>query len=99
MAYTVQIVALPKRPKVDVQLYTVEKVESILREVGIPVSRQWILDKLRAEDAGTTRQRLNRALEYLFRHEMVVEGSKGVQWTKYEGSSADRARLFGRRLA
>ncbi len=80
------VAPLPTRPKVDVQLFTVEKVEAILREAEVPVSRQWILDRLREEGVATTRQRLNRALEYLMGHKWVVEGSKGVLWT-HSGSA------------
>jgi hypothetical protein len=66
---------------VDVNLSTAELVESLLRDAGIPVSRNWLLDRLRRSGHATTRSRINRVLEHYFRLGLVVEGSKGVQWT------------------
>lgn len=83
-------VPAPARPAIDVQLHTVEKVEAILREAGMPVKRARIHEELRKQNAGTTPARLNRVLQYLYDHRMIVEGSKGVQWT-YSGSAKLRA--------
>lgn len=66
---------------IDVNLSTAELVESLLQEAGIPVSRNWLLERLRETGHQTTRQRLNRVLRHYFRLGLAVEGSKGVQWT------------------
>jgi hypothetical protein len=66
---------------VDVNLSTAELVESLLKQVGVPVSRNWLLDRLRRAGHATTRPRLNRVLGHYMRLGLAVEGSKGVQWT------------------
>lgn len=83
---------------VDVNLGTVEAVEAILRDAGVPVSRYFLRRKLAEQGRSTTPARLNRALSYLFRHELAIEGSKGVQWTHSGSVSLRRAALTGRRL-
>lgn len=82
----------------DVTLRTVERVESLLREAEEPVSRNQLLHRLAEAEHSTTRQRLNRVLSYLFEHEMIVEGSKGIQWTHATSESLLRARAVGREL-
>ncbi|MDE1822226.1 MAG: hypothetical protein KGJ23_12190 [Euryarchaeota archaeon] len=82
----------------DVNLSTVELVESLLRRAGVPVSRNWLLDELERRGHSTTRPRLNRALGYFFRLGMAVEGSKGVQWTHADSESLRRAVALGRRF-
>lgn len=83
---------------VDVNLATVEAVESILDEVGIPVSRYFIRERLAAAGRSTTPARLNRILDYLFRHKMAYEGSKGIQWTFNTSENLQKAIAKGRRL-
>ena len=82
----------------DVNLSTVELVESLLRRAGVPVSRNWLLDELERSGHSTTRPRLNRALGYFFRLGVAVEGSKGVQWTHSDSESLRQAVVLGRRL-
>jgi hypothetical protein len=89
---------LVEKPPVDVQLATVERVEAILRETGRPVSRNHIHERLRELHAGTTPARLNRALQYLYDHRMIVEGSKGIQWTFSGNAKLRRAAALGRRI-
>ena len=55
----------------------------------MPVSRNWLLAELAKLGHTTTRPRLNRALTFLFKFGLAVEGSKGVQWTH---SSSERLR-------
>ena len=69
------------RNPVDVTLGTTEVVISLLKEVGDPVSRTWLLQKLRESGHTTTRARLNRVLSFCLDIGLVIEGSKGVQWT------------------
>lgn len=72
---------LASRPVVDVNATTVLAVARLLREAEAPVSRSWLMRQLSRAGQGTTRQRLNRALDTLFQLGVAVEGSKGVQWT------------------
>lgn len=83
---------------VDVNLGTVEGVEEILRDAGVPVSRYFLRQRLAEQGRSTTPARLNRALSYLFRHELAIEGSKGVQWTFNPSAKLRRAIANGRRL-
>lgn len=89
---------LIQKPPIDVQLTTVERVEAILREASVPVSRGFIHHALEARKAGTTSARLNRALDYFFKRGMAVEGGKGIQWTFSQSASLKRARAIGRRV-
>ena len=91
-------VPAPARPAIDVQLHTVEKVEAILREAGGPVKRARIHEELRKQNAGTTPARLNRVLQYLYDHRMIVEGSKGIQWTVSRGAALRNSVPFDRPL-
>jgi len=83
---------------VDVNLRTVEAVKVILEKAAVPVSRNWILEQLRKQGHSTVRQRLNRALSFFLDLGLVVEGSKGVQWTHNDSLSLKRAVATGRRL-
>ena len=83
---------------VDVNLSTTELVQSILEEVGIPVSRNWILARLRESGHSTTRPRLNRALSHYFKLGLAIEGSKGVQWTHNMSPQLLYAVANGKRL-
>ena len=85
-------------PAVDVNLSTVELVQSILEEEGVPVSRNWILTKLKESGHSTTRPRLNRVLDHYFRLGLAVEGSKGVQWTHNTSPQLLYAIATGKRL-
>lgn len=83
---------------VDVNLSTVEAVMDVLkRHRSRPVSRNFILAQLAKRGKSTTRQRLNRALEFLFETRWVMEGSKGVQWCHSDSPSLQDAILHGRR--
>jgi hypothetical protein len=66
---------------VDVTLGTTEVVMSLLREAGDPVSRNWLLERLKDSGHTTTRPRLNRALNFCIDLGLAIEGSKGIQWT------------------
>ncbi len=61
----------------------------------MPVSRNWLLDRLRASGRSTTRPRLNRALSFFFDLGLAVEGSKGIQWTHAKSPSLQSAVLTG----
>lgn len=89
---------LIEKPTVDVQVTTLERVEAVLREAGEPVSRSYLHERLRKLHAGTTPARLNRALRYLYDHRMIVEGSKGIQWTFSGNQKLRRAVALGRRI-
>ena len=65
----------------DVNLATVEVIQALLEEAETPVSRNWLLERLRESGHSTTRPRLNRTLNHFFHLSLAVEGSKGVQWT------------------
>lgn len=89
---------LVEKPAIDVQVTTLERVEAILRDASGPVSRNYIHERLREQHAGTTPARLNRALQYLYDHRMIVEGSKGIQWTFSGNPRLRRAAALGRRI-
>ena len=82
----------------DVYLSTVELVGELLEHASVPVSRNWLLARLKAAGHSTTRQRLNRALGHYARLGVVVEGSKGVQWTYSDSESLKRASVLGRQI-
>src|SRR5687767_2030446 len=84
--------------KPDVLLGTVERVEEILQAAEGPVSKNYLHEHLKARQAGTTPARLNRVLQYLARRKMVVEGSKGIQWTHSLSENLAVARTTGRQL-
>ncbi|MHB1261058.1 MAG: hypothetical protein ACYC2H_05010 [Thermoplasmatota archaeon] len=90
------VAAEPAKP--DVLLGTVERVEEILQNAQGPVSKNYLHQQLVARQAGTTPARLNRVLQYLNSHRMIVEGSKGIQWTHNTSASLAIARTNGRRL-
>ena len=92
------MVAARLSAKVDVTLGTTEVVMSILQVAGEPVSRNWLLDRLKQTGHTTTRARLNRALQFCLDHGMAVEGSKGIQWTHTTHPQLLRAVARGRRL-
>lgn len=94
MAPRIQRVVAP----VDVNLSTAEFVQSMLEGTGIPVSRNWILGKLREAGLSTTRPRLNRILAHYFRLGLAIEGSKGVQWTQNSSPQLLYAIAAGKRL-
>ncbi len=71
---------------------------SILQEAGEPVSRNWLLERLKATGHTTTRARLNRALQFCLDHGMAVEGSKGIQWTHTTHAGLLGSVARGRRL-
>lgn len=83
---------------VDVNLSTAETVQSLLEDAGVPVSRNWLLEHLRSQGHATSRKRLNRALEHYFALGLVIEGSKGVQWTHNMSPELLRALATGKRL-
>lgn len=83
---------------VDIQVSTLERVERILQDAGEPVSKAYIHTRLKEMNAGTTPARLNRALQYLYDHRMIVSGSKGIQWTFSGNERLRRAAALGRRI-
>ena len=92
------LVQRTRRPSPDVNLHTVETVRALLMQAKIPVSRNWLLERLAARGQATTRQRLNRAIGFFLELGVAIEGSKGVQWTHWESPKLERARLFGREV-
>jgi len=82
----------------DVNLATVENIQSLLQKAGVPVSRNWLLAELAKRGRTTSRPRLNRALDFFLDLGLAVEGSKGIQWTYSNSPSLQRARATGRRL-
>ena len=89
---------LVEKPAVDIQVSTLERVEGVLQAAGGPVSKTYIHAKLKEAHAGTTPARLNRALQYLYDHRMIVSGSKGIQWTFSGSERLRRAAALGRRI-
>ena len=87
-----------RRPAPDVTLATAETVRDLLSRAGVPVSRNWLLVQLQARGRGTTRPRLNRALAFFLDMGLVVEGSKGLQWTFSPSASLRNAAASGRKL-
>jgi hypothetical protein len=71
---------------------------SILAEVGEPVSRNWLLERLKESGHTTSRTRLNRALKFCFDLELAIEGSKGIQWTHSTSPSLLKALAKGKRV-
>jgi hypothetical protein len=84
--------------RVDVTLGTTEVVMSLLDEAGDPVSRNWLLGRLRESGHTTSRTGLNRALEFCFGLGLAVEGSEGIQWTHSTHPGLVRAVAKGRRI-
>lgn len=85
-----------RRP--DVTLGTTEVVMSLLQEAGDPVSRNWLLQRLKESGHTTSRARLNRALGFCIEFGLAIEGSKGVQWTHTTSPGLLRTLSKGRRL-
>ena len=85
-------------PRIDVTLGTTEIVMSLLAEAGDPVSRNWLLGRLKDSGHTTSRARLNRALAFCIEMGLAVEGSKGVQWTHTTSPSLLRALAKGKRV-
>lgn len=85
-----------RRP--DVTLGTTEVVMSLLQEAGDPVSRNWLLQRLKESGHTTSRARLNRALTFCMEHGLAIEGSRGIQWTHTTSPSLLRALSKGKRL-
>lgn len=83
---------------VDVNLATVEAIQAILASADAPVSRYYILKRLKAQGRSTVQARLDRVLGYFFRHKLAYEGSKGIQWTYNPDERLHRAIAKGRRL-
>jgi len=86
------------RERVDVTLGTTEIVMSLLQEAGDPVSRNWLLERLKESGHTTSRTRLNRALAFCLDLGLAVEGSKGVQWTHTTSPSLLRSLSRGKRI-
>lgn len=85
-------------PNFDVNLGTAEFVQSLLVEEGVPVSRNWLLTRLKESGHSTSRPRLNRVLNHYLKLGLVVEGSKGIQWTHNLSPQLLHAIATGRRL-
>jgi hypothetical protein len=86
------------RIPVDVTLGTTEVVMSLLQEAGDPVSRNWLLERLKQTGHTTSRARLNRALQFCLDLGLAVEGSKGIQWTHTTSPSLLKSLVRGKRL-
>jgi hypothetical protein len=86
------------RNRIDVTLGTTEIVMSLLQEAGDPVSRNWLLEKLRESGHTTSRARLNRALTFCIDLGLAIEGSKGIQWTHTTSPSLLRSLAKGKRF-
>jgi Fe2+ or Zn2+ uptake regulation protein len=71
---------------------------SLLQEAGDPVSRNWLLERLKESGHTTSRARLNRALDFCFEHGLAIDGSKGVQWTHTTSPSLLRSLAKGKRV-
>lgn len=84
--------------RVDITLGTTEVVMSLIQEAGDPVSRNWLLERLKDSGHTTTRARLNRALDFCLELGLAVEGSKGIQWTHTTSPSLLHALARGKRL-
>lgn len=82
----------------DVNLGTVRNVEAVLREASIPVSRYYILQRLKERGCSTNQPRLELALKYLIEKEFVFEGSKGLQWTAADTEKLRRAVALSKRV-
>jgi hypothetical protein len=83
---------------VDITLGTTEVVMSLLQEAGDPVSRNWLLGRLKESGHTTSRARLNRALDFCFKLGLAVEGSKGIQWTHTTSPSLLKSLARGKRI-
>jgi Fe2+ or Zn2+ uptake regulation protein len=90
--------AAARSTRVDVTLGTTELVMSLLQEAGDPVSRNWLLERLKESGHTTSRARLNRALKFCFDLGLAVEGSKGVQWTHTTSPGLLRTLAKGKRV-
>jgi|SRR5580658_9732086 hypothetical protein len=90
--------AAARSTRVDVTLGTTELVMSLLQEAGVPVSRNWLLERLKESGHTTSRARLNRALKFCFDLGLAVEGSKGVQWTHTTSPGLLRTLAKGKRV-
>ncbi len=82
----------------DVNLQTVRNVEAVLRTASVPVTRYYILQKLKEKGTSTNGPRLELALEYLSDHHMIFEGSRGVQWTAADTDKLRRALALSKRV-
>lgn len=71
---------------------------SLLRQAGDPVSRNWLLLRLRESSHTTSRARLNRALAFCLDLGLAVEGPRGIQWTHTASPGLMRSLSNGRRL-
>jgi hypothetical protein len=73
-----------------------DAIEAALRQSGEPMSPEQLRRTL---EASVDEAELQAALAYLIRHEMVVHGGRGIQWTKTYSPSLAKAAAAGRRLA
>lgn len=71
---------------------------SLLQEADDPVSRNWLLSRLKESGHTTSRTRLNRALEFCMAYGMAIEGPKGIQWTHSTSPGLLRSVSSGKRL-
>ena len=77
-------------------LYTLQEVERVLREAGVPISLNEIKRRLPAKSVKHDKIRL--AVDYLDRLGLVIQGSKGVQWVPSASPKLAEAIRKGRRL-
>jgi hypothetical protein len=65
----------------NVTLDLVHRVEALLEREQAPMTRYALLQRLREDRHGTTRPRLNAAVEHLARHHIVYDGGEdGIVW-------------------
>ncbi|MES2154501.1 MAG: hypothetical protein V4510_05130 [bacterium] len=84
--------------RVDVNVGTLHNVEEVLRAASVPVSRYFILERLKEAGRATNQPRLNVAIAYLCSHELAIEGERGIQWTQSGSAALRRAAAAGRRV-
>jgi hypothetical protein len=77
-------------------LYTLHEVERVLREADEPISLNEVKRRLPAKSVKHDKVRM--AVDYLGRLGLVVQGTKGVQWTAARSSKLSHAAREGKRL-
>lgn len=82
----------------DVNVGTLRNVEEVLKAASVPVSRYFILQRLKEAGRATNQPRLNVAIDYLVEHDLAMEGERGIQWTRNDSASLGRATATGRRV-
>jgi hypothetical protein len=79
-------------------LETLEYVRAVLRQEGVPLSRNRLLLTLASWGHATTRRSLNAALKFLAAEGCILEGSKGIAWVPLASAKLSLAIRRGRPL-